>query len=199
MRPSGPRLAMRPGSHRARLATGRNRWRANFAVPGRPSLYAYRDTCPGCAGAIHTGTLDGNGAHLSRRADSVTTFVVPGRSLENRELHLEPVPLLEDAAGVRIALAGASRMSAAAAIAKRPAAGGAARFVNARRAQAPVEKCEMCAPELAPGHSHIVNIESRSLMCACRACYLLFTAAGSGAGQVQGGTRPPPDLRSVRT
>ena len=41
----------------------------------------------------------------------------------------------------------------------------------------------MCASELAPGHSHIVNIESRSLMCACRACYLLFTQQGAAQGK----------------
>ena len=41
----------------------------------------------------------------------------------------------------------------------------------------------MCASELASGHSHIVNIESRSLMCACRACYLLFTQQGAAQGK----------------
>jgi hypothetical protein len=57
------------------------------------------------------------------------------------------------------------------------------RFVRAPAKQAPVEKCEMCTQELAPGHSHIVNLESRSLMCACRACYLLFTQQGAAQGR----------------
>jgi hypothetical protein len=38
------------------------------------------------------------------------------------------------------------------------------------------ERCEMCGERLAAEHGHVVNIESRGLMCACRPCYLLFTA-----------------------
>ncbi len=33
----------------------------------------------------------------------------------------------------------------------------------------------MCGEPVPDEHSHVVNIGSRSLMCACRACYLLFT------------------------
>ncbi|HEV2886512.1 MAG TPA: DUF5947 family protein [Jatrophihabitans sp.] len=33
----------------------------------------------------------------------------------------------------------------------------------------------MCAVPIADEHSHVVNLESRALMCTCRACYLLFT------------------------
>jgi uncharacterized protein DUF5947 len=57
------------------------------------------------------------------------------------------------------------------------------RFVRPPAKPAAAEKCEMCAQELAPGHSHLVNLESRSLMCACRACYLLFTQAGAAQGR----------------
>ena len=57
------------------------------------------------------------------------------------------------------------------------------RFVRPAAKQAPVEKCEMCSQELAPGHSHIVNLETRSLMCACRACYLLFMQPGAAQGK----------------
>lgn len=57
------------------------------------------------------------------------------------------------------------------------------RFVRQPVKQAPAEKCEMCSQELAPGHSHLVNLESRSLMCACRACYLLFTQPGAAQGR----------------
>ena len=49
----------------------------------------------------------------------------------------------------------------------------------------------MCAAELTPDHSHIVNLESRSLMCACRACYLLFTQQGAAQGRY----RAVPDRR----
>ena len=37
------------------------------------------------------------------------------------------------------------------------------------------ERCEMCAERIAHEHQHVVNLESRGLMCTCRACYLLFT------------------------
>ncbi|HWM72952.1 MAG TPA: DUF5947 family protein [Nocardioides sp.] len=38
------------------------------------------------------------------------------------------------------------------------------------------ERCEMCAQAIADEHQHVVNLESRVLMCTCRGCYLLFTA-----------------------
>ena len=41
------------------------------------------------------------------------------------------------------------------------------------------ERCEMCAAPLADDHSHVVNLDSRGLMCACRPCYLLFTDEGA--------------------
>lgn len=41
------------------------------------------------------------------------------------------------------------------------------------------ERCEMCAAPIGEEHQHVVNLESRSLMCGCRACYLLFTDEGA--------------------
>jgi hypothetical protein len=38
------------------------------------------------------------------------------------------------------------------------------------------ELCEMCATGIAEEHQHVVDLANRSLMCACRPCYLLFTA-----------------------
>jgi hypothetical protein len=37
------------------------------------------------------------------------------------------------------------------------------------------QRCDMCATPVEPAHQHIVDLQSRALMCACRACYLLFT------------------------
>lgn len=37
----------------------------------------------------------------------------------------------------------------------------------------------MCAEAIAEEHQHVVNLESRILMCTCRGCYLLFTAEQS--------------------
>lgn len=48
--------------------------------------------------------------------------------------------------------------------------------ITANRPQPVVgERCEMCAEPIADAHSHVVNLASRSLLCSCRACYLLFT------------------------
>jgi hypothetical protein len=46
-----------------------------------------------------------------------------------------------------------------------------------------VEKCEMCATEIPAEHSHLADLEASSLICACRACYLLFTDSGAGRGR----------------
>lgn len=34
----------------------------------------------------------------------------------------------------------------------------------------------MCGEAITDAHQHVVNLESRTLMCTCRGCYLLFTA-----------------------
>ncbi len=49
------------------------------------------------------------------------------------------------------------------------------RVTRSRPQQAPGERCEMCAAPISDEHSHVVNLDSRGLMCTCRACYLLFT------------------------
>lgn len=41
----------------------------------------------------------------------------------------------------------------------------------------------MCSADVAPEHGHLVNVHSRSLMCVCRPCYLLFTQDGAGTGR----------------
>jgi len=45
------------------------------------------------------------------------------------------------------------------------------------------EHCEMCAEPISETHSHVVNVQSRNLMCVCRACYLLFTHQGAAQGR----------------
>lgn len=49
------------------------------------------------------------------------------------------------------------------------------RVTQSRPQQQPGERCEMCAEPISDAHSHVVNLDNRGLMCACRACYLLFT------------------------
>jgi hypothetical protein len=45
------------------------------------------------------------------------------------------------------------------------------------------EKCELCAALIPAGHSHVADLDHATLLCACRACYLLFTHAQAGRGK----------------
>ncbi len=38
------------------------------------------------------------------------------------------------------------------------------------------QTCDMCAEPITSDHRHVVDIQSRQLMCTCRGCGLLFTA-----------------------
>jgi hypothetical protein len=49
------------------------------------------------------------------------------------------------------------------------------RIARSGPAPAAGERCEMCAAGIGPEHSHVVDLHSRALLCACRPCYLLFT------------------------
>ncbi len=63
-----------------------------------------------------------------------------------------------------------------------------------------IETCDMCATEIPAEHGHVADLEASSLMCACRACYLLFTQPDAGRGSSAGpGGRPPgtPRYRAV--
>jgi Fe-S cluster biogenesis protein NfuA/nitrite reductase/ring-hydroxylating ferredoxin subunit len=83
------------------------------AVAGAPlaianvdgTLLAYRDTCAGCGLSIHDGELRA-GALMCRHCER--SFFLPraGRSLDDSELQLEPVPLLRENGHVKVALAG---------------------------------------------------------------------------------------------
>lgn len=41
----------------------------------------------------------------------------------------------------------------------------------------------MCGEVLDRRHGHVVDIGKRSIVCACRACYLLFTSGGAAGGK----------------
>ncbi|GAB3148127.1 DUF5947 family protein [Amycolatopsis sp. NPDC004378] len=46
------------------------------------------------------------------------------------------------------------------------------------RSPARPERCELCGTPVAAHHGHVVDTGRRGLMCACRACFLLFTQSG---------------------
>jgi hypothetical protein len=49
------------------------------------------------------------------------------------------------------------------------------------RAIEPVEEvCELCGERISSEHRHLVDLHSRTLMCACRGCFLLFESEGAG-------------------
>jgi hypothetical protein len=41
----------------------------------------------------------------------------------------------------------------------------------------------MCAEPMPDEHGHVVNLDNRSILCACRPCYLLFTQRGAAGGR----------------
>jgi Family of unknown function (DUF5947) len=47
---------------------------------------------------------------------------------------------------------------------------------------APEETCEFCATAVPADHGHVADLDASTLMCACRACYLLFAHSGAGQG-----------------
>ena len=59
------------------------------------------------------------------------------------------------------------------------------RFLDATpETRAPAQQaCELCGAPAGEPHSHVIDVEERRLMCACRPCYLLFTHSGAGGGR----------------
>jgi Family of unknown function (DUF5947) len=49
-------------------------------------------------------------------------------------------------------------------------------------ASAEEEVCELCGVAVPPEHRHLLDLEKRDLLCACRACSLLFDGDAAGGG-----------------
>ena len=63
---------------------------------------------------------------------------------------------------------------------------GLRRFVGpapAKPVEPAPEVCEMCGTVVDARHGHVADLEHRAIMCACRACYLLFTRPTAGTGR----------------
>src|SRR5437764_13037799 len=44
------------------------------------------------------------------------------------------------------------------------------------------ERCELCGMSLPGQHRHVIDLDTRQLLCACRACSLLFDRRAAGGG-----------------
>jgi len=67
------------------------------------------------------------------------------------------------------------------------------RFVPRRR---PAEQCDLCSAEVAAQHDHLVEPESRKIVCACQACAILFSGqTGAKYKRVPRETRVLADFR----
>jgi hypothetical protein len=53
---------------------------------------------------------------------------------------------------------------------------------RAAQADAAVEHCDLCHAPIAPEHRHLLDLESRELLCACQACKILFDRGAAGGG-----------------
>jgi Family of unknown function (DUF5947) len=51
------------------------------------------------------------------------------------------------------------------------------------RREAAQERCELCGAPIGAEHRHLLDLETRELACACRACTLLFEKAGAARGR----------------
>jgi Family of unknown function (DUF5947) len=49
-----------------------------------------------------------------------------------------------------------------------------------RQVAPPEEVCELCSEIIDREHRHLVDLRSRTLLCACRGCFLLFESQGAG-------------------
>lgn len=47
------------------------------------------------------------------------------------------------------------------------------------------QQCEMCVQPVPQQHSHVVDVDSRELLCTCRPCSFLFVSAGAAGGRYQ--------------
>jgi hypothetical protein len=62
-------------------------------------------------------------------------------------------------------------------------ASGAGPSTGSSRAPRTGEACDLCDVAIGEPHGHLVDLASRSLLCVCRPCYLLFLPEGAGQGR----------------
>lgn len=68
----------------------------------RGTLYAYRDACPACESSLGSGQLERE--QLTCQCGARYDVTRAGRGLDEPDRHLDPLPLLSDSQGVRVAV-----------------------------------------------------------------------------------------------
>ncbi len=53
---------------------------------------------------------------------------------------------------------------------------------SAEAAEEQQEHCELCGAAVPAEHRHVIDVQTRQLLCACRACSLLFDRRAAGGG-----------------
>jgi Fe-S cluster biogenesis protein NfuA/nitrite reductase/ring-hydroxylating ferredoxin subunit len=74
-----------------------------LACAVRGTLYAYRDACGACGASLADAVL-ADGELTCPRCDARFDVRLAGKSLADNESHLDPLPLLSDSQGVRVAV-----------------------------------------------------------------------------------------------
>jgi hypothetical protein len=59
--------------------------------------------------------------------------------------------------------------------------------------EAELERCELCGEPVPPRHRHLLDLDNREVMCACRACTILFDRREAGGAHY----RLIPDRRLI--
>src|SRR5919112_4086182 len=49
--------------------------------------------------------------------------------------------------------------------------------------QSTQERCELCSEAISPEHRHLLDVSTREIMCACRACSILFDREAARGGK----------------
>jgi nitrite reductase/ring-hydroxylating ferredoxin subunit len=75
----------------------------------RGTLYAYRDACAGCGASMADGLLEREELTCPVCAARYNVRLA-GQGLDDPSTHLDPLPLLADSHGVRVALPEAARL-----------------------------------------------------------------------------------------
>ena len=135
------------------------------------TLLAYRNACGVCGARLDGAPMTPGGTLTCPACERRFELRHAGRSPDDEQLQIPPVPLLRGEGRVR----GGGRLMAG----PRPAlVAGLRRFAREPpRAQPPPAgrgeggRCELCPISLADDHKHLLDLEERRIVCVCPTCW----------------------------